>query len=78
MSTKEYVDKVIAEVKAKTAGETEFHQAMEEVLNTLVPYLEKHPEMVKAKILERITEPERTVMFRVPWVILSRRKSLKE
>lgn len=68
MSTKEYVDKVIAEVKAKTAGETEFHQAMEEVLNTLVPYLEKHPEMIKAKILERITEPERTVMFRVPWV----------
>ena len=68
MSTKEYVDKVIAEVKAKTAGETEFHQAMEEVLNTLVPYLDKHPEMIKAKILERITEPERTVMFRVPWV----------
>ena len=68
MSTKEYVDNVIAEVKAKTAGETEFHQAMEEVLNTLVPYLEKHPEMIKAKILERITEPERTVMFRVPWV----------
>ncbi|MDX9758653.1 MAG: NADP-specific glutamate dehydrogenase [Bacteroidota bacterium] len=56
------------EVKAKNAGEAEFHQAVEEVVETLLPVLDKQPEYRKAKILERIVEPERTITFRVPWV----------
>ncbi|HOJ05364.1 MAG TPA: NADP-specific glutamate dehydrogenase [Bacteroidota bacterium] len=56
------------EVKAKNPGENEFHQAVEEVVETLMPVLEKHAEYRKAKILERIVEPERTISFRVPWV----------
>lgn len=54
------------EVKAKNPGENEFHQAVEEVVETLMPVLEKHAEYRKAKILERIVEPERTISFRVP------------
>ncbi len=56
------------EVKVKNPGEAEFHQAVEEVVETLMPVLEKHPEYRKAKVLERMVEPERTIMFRVPWV----------
>ncbi|MBR9977741.1 MAG: NADP-specific glutamate dehydrogenase [Bacteroidetes bacterium] len=56
------------EVKAKTAGEAEFHQAVEEVVETLMPVVEKQPEYRKARILERMVEPERTITFRVPWV----------
>jgi glutamate dehydrogenase (NADP+) len=56
------------EVKAKNPGEAEFHQAVEEVVETLMPVLEKHPEYRKAKVLERIVEPERIIIFRVPWV----------
>jgi glutamate dehydrogenase (NADP+) len=56
------------EVKAKTHGEAEFHQAVEEVVETLMPVVEKQPEYRKARILERMVEPERTIMFRVPWV----------
>src|SRR5512137_2841395 len=53
---------------AKNPGEKEFHQAVREVVESLVPYLEKNPKYDKAKILERITEPERVIMFRVPWM----------
>ena len=56
------------EVKAKNPGEAEFHQAVEEVVETLLPVVEKQPEYRKAKILERIVEPERAISFRVPWV----------
>jgi glutamate dehydrogenase (NADP+) len=56
------------EVKAKNPGEAEFHQAVEEVVETLLPVVEKQPEYRKAKILERLVEPERTISFRVPWV----------
>ncbi len=62
-----YVNDVINLVKAKNAGEIEFHQAVVEVLDSLRPALAKHPEFQKAKLLERITEPERVLMFRVPW-----------
>ncbi|MCF8068506.1 MAG: NADP-specific glutamate dehydrogenase [Desulfobacterales bacterium] len=55
-------------VKAKNPAEKEFHQAVEEVVDSLKPVMEKHPEYRSAKILERITEPERVIMFRVPWV----------
>ncbi len=62
------IQEVIAKVKEKEAGQPEFHQAVEEVLNTLEPTVKKHPEYVKAKIYERIVIPDRTIMFRVPWV----------
>ncbi|OYD15673.1 glutamate dehydrogenase [candidate division WOR-3 bacterium JGI_Cruoil_03_51_56] len=55
-------------VKVKNPGEKEFHQAVEEVVGSLMPYIEKHPKYRKARILERICEPERAIIFRVPWV----------
>ncbi len=63
-----YINKVLEQVKRRNPGEAEFHQAVEEVLSCLGPVLEKNPKYEKAKILERITEPERVMMFRVPWV----------
>jgi glutamate dehydrogenase (NADP+) len=62
------ISDVIAKVKANDPAQPEFHQAVEEVLSTLTPTVEKHPEFVKAKIYERVVEPDRVVMFRVPWV----------
>ncbi|GAB4296380.1 MAG: NADP-specific glutamate dehydrogenase [Ignavibacteriaceae bacterium] len=64
----EYVQKIIAEVKTKNPSEPEFHQAVMEVLSSLGVVLERHPEYRSAKILERMIEPERVVMFRVPWM----------
>jgi len=55
-------------LKAKNPSEVEFHQAVEEVVTSLMPYIDKNPKYKKAKILERIVEPERCIMFRVPWV----------
>ena len=63
-----YIEKVLADVKAKNANEPEFIQAVEEVLSTLAPVIEANPQYEKAAILERMVEPERVVMFRVPWV----------
>jgi glutamate dehydrogenase (NADP+) len=61
--------KVFAEgVVARNPGEKEFHQAVHEVAMSVMPYLERAPQFLKAKILERMCEPERVVMFRVPWV----------
>ncbi len=62
------IQDVIAMVQEKDAGQPEFHQAVKEVLTTLEPTVEKHPEFVKAKIYERIVIPDRVIMFRVPWV----------
>jgi glutamate dehydrogenase (NADP+) len=64
----EYVKDLIAEVKAKNPAEPEFHQAVQEVVESLSLVLERHPEYRSARILERIIEPERVIMFRVPWV----------
>ena len=61
------IDDVIAKVKEKDKDQPEFIQAVEEVLTTLKPTEEKHPEFIKAKIYERIVEPERVVMFKVVW-----------
>ncbi len=58
---------IFEDLKRKTPGETEFHQAAEEVLESIAPVLEKHPEYKNLKIVERMLEPERTIMFRVPW-----------
>ncbi len=63
-----YVADLMAEVKAKNPAEPEFHQAVYEVAESLALVLERHPEYRHARILERIIEPERVLMFRVPWV----------
>jgi glutamate dehydrogenase (NADP+) len=63
-----YAANVMAIVKAKNPSEPEFHQAVEEVLESLSLVFDRHPEYRSAKILERITEPERVIMFRVPWM----------
>ncbi len=63
-----FVDEVMATVVARNVGEVEFHQAVREVAESVEPVIRKRPEFARAKILERIVEPERQVMFRVPWV----------
>ena len=63
-----YVSDVFSRVKARNAFEPEFLQAVEEVFESLVPVIDKHPEYVKANLLDRLTEPERQIFFRVPWV----------
>jgi len=64
-----YVDEVLARVKAKNASEPEFLQAVEEVLESLRPVIEAHEEQYKKEaLLERLTEPDRQIKFRVPWV----------
>ncbi len=64
----EFVQNLMADVKAKNPCEPEFHQAVEEVAESLALVLDRHPEYRSAKILERIIEPERVIMFRVPWL----------
>ena len=63
-----YLARVIEDVKTKHAGEPEFIQTVEEVLTSLEPVVEKHPEYEKACLLERMVEPERTISFRVAWM----------
>jgi glutamate dehydrogenase (NADP+) len=63
----DYIEEVMARVKAKNPAEPEFHQAVQEVLESLGPALAKHPEFRETRLLERITEPERVIIFRVPW-----------
>ena len=65
--TSEYVNAVLNKVREKNAGEAEFLQAVTEVLDSLQLVLERHPEFQNASLLERIVEPERVLMFRVPW-----------
>jgi len=64
----EYIKDVINLARAKNPAETEFLQAVTEVLESLSPAVQKHPEYQKARILERMIEPERVLMFRVPWI----------
>ena len=63
-----YVERVIEQVKAKNPNEPEFIQAVTEVLTSLKPVIESNPAYEKAGLRERIVEPERVIMFRVPWV----------
>jgi glutamate dehydrogenase (NADP+) len=63
----DYIEEVMTQVKSKNPAEPEFHQAVQEVLESLRLVLQKHAEYRSAKILERIVEPERVIMFRVPW-----------
>ena len=64
----DYVKELMSEVKSKNPGEPEFHQAVEEVTESLALVFDRHPEYRTAKVLERIIEPERIISFRVPWV----------
>ncbi|UCD14194.1 MAG: NADP-specific glutamate dehydrogenase [Thermoplasmatales archaeon] len=61
------VEAFMEEIITRNPGENEFHQAVQEVAESLMPFINKNPKYKKAKILERIAEPERVVMFRVPW-----------
>ncbi|HXB53215.1 MAG TPA: NADP-specific glutamate dehydrogenase [Vicinamibacteria bacterium] len=63
----DYASSLMADVKAKNPAEPEFHQAVQEVAESLAPVLDRHPEYRHSKILERIVEPERVILFRVPW-----------
>ena len=62
------VEKFMASIKAKNPGEKEFHQAVQEVAESLIPFIEENPKYKHAKVLERISEPERVILFRVPWL----------
>ena len=68
MNGKEYVSIVLEKVKKTNPNEKEFLDAVTEVLNSLIPVFDKHPEFIDAALLDRIVEPERQIMFRVPWV----------
>ena len=63
-----YVERVLENLKKTNPNEPEFHQAATEILTTLAPVVEKHPEYEAAGLLERFVEPERVILFRVPWV----------
>ncbi|MBI2968584.1 MAG: NADP-specific glutamate dehydrogenase [Bacteroidetes bacterium] len=63
-----YLEEFMTWVKSRNPNEPEFHQAVMEVAETVIPYIEANPKYKKAKILERISEPERVIMFRVPWI----------
>jgi glutamate dehydrogenase (NADP+) len=67
-SKSDYVKTFMSELKAKNPAEAEFHQAVQEVIESLELVLERHPEYRSTKIIERIVEPERVIMFRVPWL----------
>ncbi len=64
----QFVDDIMGLVTSRNPGEREFHQAVLEVVESIEPVIAKHPELTKAKIVQRIVEPDRQIMFRVPWV----------
>ena len=68
MTAKEYTKKFMDTLVAKNPAEPEFHQAVKEVVDSLVPCLDRHPEYLEHKILERMSEPDRIFIFRVPWL----------
>ncbi|GIO21821.1 NADP-specific glutamate dehydrogenase [Oceanobacillus sp. J11TS1] len=68
LTPKEYVQSVYQQLKERNSHETEFLQAVEEIVESLEPVFEKHPKYMKLGILERLVEPERLITFRVPWV----------
>ena len=68
MANDQLVKKFMADIIAKNPGEVEFHQAVQEVAESLLPFIEENPKYKTAKVLERIAEPERIILFRVPWV----------
>ena len=65
---KQFVEQFMTDVIARNPGEKEFHQAVREVVESIAPYVVQNPQLMKMKVLERLVEPERVIMFRVPWV----------
>jgi glutamate dehydrogenase (NADP+) len=63
-----FIDHIMETVLARNPGETEFHQAVREVAESIVPVIDAHPKFAKLKVFERMVEPERQIIFRVPWV----------
>ena len=63
-----YIERVLADTRRKNPHEAEFLQSVEEVLTSIEPVIEQHPEYEKAALLERLVEPERIIAFRVPWI----------
>ena len=63
-----WVTEFLSRLEATTPGESEFHQAVGEVIPSLEPVLDRHPEWRKSSLIERLVEPERVITFRVPWV----------
>ncbi|MFJ7343063.1 NADP-specific glutamate dehydrogenase [Streptomyces sp. NPDC101110] len=68
MDVSAHIEAVYDNLRRRDPGEAEFHQAAQEVLHSMGPVLEAHPEYVEARVVERLCEPERQLMFRVPWV----------
>ena len=68
MTGKEYVLSVLEQVENRNSNEKEFLDAVKEVVLSLITVFDKHPEYIKEGLLERIVEPERQIMFRVPWI----------
>ncbi|MBO4765154.1 MAG: NADP-specific glutamate dehydrogenase [Bacteroidales bacterium] len=68
MNAKSYVDNFMNDLVTKNPGEPEFHQAVREVVESVADYILESPQLMKMKVMERIVEPERVIMFRVPWV----------
>ena len=64
----EKIESIYRQIVNRNPGEVEFHQAVREVLETLGLVLDKHPEYMEQKLIERICEPERQIIFRVPWI----------
>lgn len=65
---KQYVDAFMADLIKKNPGESEFHQAVREVVESVAPMIMAYPYLREQKVMERIAEPERVIMFRVPWM----------
>ena len=63
-----HIDEFMNGISARNAGEPEFIQAVQEVAETVIPFIEKHPKYKEGKVLERMVEPERVLMFRIPWL----------
>ena len=68
LEVEKYIEDFMATLIARNPGEKEFHQAVQEVVESLAPYITENPQLRKMKILERIAEPERVIIFRVPWL----------
>ena len=68
LNARDYIQQVLENVSKRNANEPEFIQAVEEVLSSLAPVLERHPEYIESNLLDRLCEPERQIIFRVPWV----------
>ena len=63
-----YLNELMEKVSKRNAGESEFHQAVKEVLESLEPVIDQRPDYITSGVLERMVEPERIIKFRVPWI----------